>query len=192
MQTSFNPECTPPAKTHSWFHKSESAPVTQRKLRQEDQADLQQETLSVPLSKSEAPPLSGTQSEEKCPHALGFAGSAPVPAPNPPGFQPREPFHRGARRLLPAQVSAFMAPSRGSTRVPARSHRVRQPYSGLGSPAVPGARLLSRCLRPQPHKGLGAFQPRPEGSGVNPGRGPSPKSGIRYLVPPLPLCSIRR
>lgn len=135
MQTSFNPECTPPAKTHSWFHKSESAPVTQRKLRQEDQADLQRETLSIPLSKSEAPPLSGTQSEEKCPHALGFAGSARVPAPNPPGFQPRELFHRGpggfsqpryrpswlhrgAPPGSPHVLTAFDSPTRGSAAPP--------------------------------------------------------------------------
>lgn len=52
MQTSLNPECTPPTKAHSLFHKSEeSAPIAQRKLRQEDQANLPQYTPSVRLSK---------------------------------------------------------------------------------------------------------------------------------------------
>lgn len=138
MQTSLNPECTPPTKTHSLFRKSEeSAPIAQRKLRQEDQADLPQDTLSVRLSKSEALTLSRTQSEEKCPHAVDFAGSAPAPAPKSPGFRPREPFHRGARRLLPPRCRALVAPPRGSTRVPARSHRARQPYSGARQPRRP-------------------------------------------------------
>lgn len=137
-ETSLNPEWTPPTKAHSLFRKSEEpAPIAQRKLRQEDQADLPQDTVSVRLSKSEALTLSHTQSEEKCPHAVGFAGSASVPALKPPGFQPREPFHRGARRLLPPRCWAFVAPPRGFTRVPACSHRARQPYVGARQPRRP-------------------------------------------------------
>lgn len=129
---------TPPTKTHSLFGKSEeSAPIAQRKLRQEDQADLPQDTLSVRLSKSEALTLSRTQSEGKCPHAVGFAESARVPAPKPPGFQPREPFHRGARQLLPPRCRALVELPRDSTRFPACSHRARQPYSEARQPGRP-------------------------------------------------------
>lgn len=140
MQTSLNPECTPPTKSHSLFHKSEeSAPIAQRKLRQKDQADLPQYTLSVQLSKSEAPPLSRTQSEEKCPPA-GLPGLPWSQTRNPRGFShvslsTEEP----GGFSLPGVGPSWLHRGSGSTRVPARSHRARQPYLRLGSPALPNA-----------------------------------------------------
>lgn len=184
MQTALNPECTPPTKAHSLFHKSEeSAPIAQRKLRQEDQANLPQYTLSVRLSKSEVPPLSRTQSNEKCPPAL----------PGLPWSQTRNLWGFSHVSLSTAEPGGFSHPGvgpswlhrgSGSTQVPARSHRARQPYLRLSSPAVPNARLLSCSFGPQPHKGLGAqFQPRPERSGVKPRKGPLPEVRNLLLCP---------